>query len=58
MLYIVILDVNECVLDPCGESVNQCDNFDGAYSCTCAQGYVKINVKSFSETCNGELPIH
>ena len=35
----VILDIDECALNPCGDNA-QCINTPGTYRCQCIQGYI------------------
>ena len=36
--YIVFLDINECLTNPCGNNA-ACFNNPGSFSCQCAAGY-------------------
>jgi hypothetical protein len=51
-MFIAILDINECRLNPCHLNAD-CNNNEGSYTCTCKTGYTGDGVNS----CTGNIMI-
>jgi hypothetical protein len=51
-MFIAILDINECRLNPCHLNAD-CNNNEGSYTCTCRTGYTGDGVNS----CTGNIMI-